>query len=57
MTTDQTKHCVNHPDRPAVAVCEQHRVGYCAECFECRNLRGKCKHRPGCVIYTDVAID
>ena len=51
---DRTTHCVNHPDRPAVAVCKQHRVGYCAECLECRSLGEKCKYRSECVIYMEL---
>ena len=51
---DPTGHCCNHPDRRAVAVCQQHRVGYCAECLECRNLDKKCKYRTECVIHMEL---
>ena len=49
---DPTTDCCHHPGRRAVAVCRTHRIGYCAECFECRNLDKPCKYRLECVIYT-----
>jgi len=37
--------CRNHPDREAVAVCDKHQVGFCAECCECEEATDCC----GCV--------
>ncbi|RLD51635.1 MAG: hypothetical protein DRI97_15460, partial [Bacteroidetes bacterium] len=52
--------CKNHPDRPAVAVCQKHQLGYCKECCDCQDLTEccgcsdlniYCKFRSQCLIW------
>ena len=52
--------CRNHPDREAIAVCQKHETGFCAECCECLDVEQccdcldpklYCKFRTQCVIY------
>ena len=52
--------CRNHPDREAVAVCDKHQVGFCAECCECEEATHccgcldpdlHCQSRPQCLIW------
>ena len=52
--------CRNHPDREAVATCEKHQAGFCAECCDCQDLQeccgcldadGYCQFRSQCLIW------
>ena len=47
--------CRNHPQRPAVALCQKYNYGLCAQCLEddphCSDPEIYCKFRPQCLIY------
>jgi len=47
--------CRNHPDRPAVALCQKYGHGYCEECLEtdphCSDPDIYCKFREQCVVH------
>ena len=51
--------CNKHPGRPAIAICEKNRIGFCRECCECEPEEAccecldpalYCKFRTQCVI-------
>ncbi|MFZ5584792.1 MAG: hypothetical protein ACOZHQ_02570 [Thermodesulfobacteriota bacterium] len=47
--------CRQHPDRPAVALCQKYGHGACAECLandpRCPDPAIYCKFRPQCLIF------
>ncbi|MFH1057190.1 MAG: hypothetical protein V1797_00760 [Pseudomonadota bacterium] len=53
MSTDRP--CRQHPESPAVALCQKYGHGLCAQCLEtdpqCPDPTIYCKFRPQCLIF------